>query len=57
MLRRQLQPPELTYRVIPKNKPYDQLLAFLRARPRTEASSIASRASHRARAANLAEDA
>jgi len=26
--------PNLTYRVIPKNKPYDQLLAFLRARPR-----------------------
>jgi ATP-dependent DNA helicase RecQ len=26
--------PNLTYRVIPKNKPYDQLLAFLRARPK-----------------------
>jgi ATP-dependent DNA helicase RecQ len=26
--------PNLTYRVIPKNKPYDQLLDFLRARPR-----------------------
>src|SRR6202142_2408612 len=26
--------PNLTYRVIPKNKPYDQLLNFLRARPK-----------------------
>ena len=25
--------PNLTYRVLPKNKPYDQSLAFLRARP------------------------
>jgi ATP-dependent DNA helicase RecQ len=26
--------PNLTYRVVPKNKPYDQLLDFLRARPK-----------------------
>ncbi len=49
--------PNLTYRVIPKNKPYDQLLNFLRAR--TKDSGIVycqSRKSAENVAANLSED-
>ncbi len=49
--------PNLTYRVIPKNKPYDQLLNFLRAR--TKESGIVycmSRKSTESVAAHLSED-
>jgi len=35
--------PNLTYRVLAKNKPYDQVLEFVRARRRTAALFIASR--------------
>ena len=49
--------PNLTYRVIPKNKPYDQLLAFLRARPKDGGIVYCqSRKSAERVAANLTED-
>jgi len=49
--------PNLTYRVIPKNKPYDQLLAFLRARPKDSGIVYCqSRKSAENVAANLSED-
>jgi len=49
--------PNLTYRVIPKNKPYDQLLAFLRARPKDSGIVYCqSRKSAERVAANLTED-
>ncbi len=49
--------PNLTYRVIPKNKPYDQLLQFLRARPRESGIVYCqSRKSAERVAANLTED-
>jgi ATP-dependent DNA helicase RecQ len=49
--------PNLTYRVIPKNKPYDQLLAFLRARPKESGIVYCqSRKSAERVAANLIED-
>jgi ATP-dependent DNA helicase RecQ len=49
--------PNLTYRVIPKNKPYDQLLAFLRARPKESGIVYCqSRKSAERIAANLTED-
>ncbi len=49
--------PNLTYRVIPKNKPYDQLLAFLRARPKEGGIVYCqSRKSAERVAANLTED-
>ncbi len=49
--------PNLTYRVIPKNKPYDQLLAFLRARPKDGGIVYCqSRKSAENVAANLSED-
>jgi ATP-dependent DNA helicase RecQ len=49
--------PNLTYRVIPKNKPYDQLLAFLRARPRDGGIVYCqSRKTTERVAANLTED-
>jgi len=49
--------PNLTYRVIPKNKPYDQLLSFLRARPKESGIVYCqSRKSAERVAANLTED-
>jgi ATP-dependent DNA helicase RecQ len=49
--------PNLTYRVIPKNKPYDQLLNFLRARPKDSGIVYCmSRKSTESVAANLSED-
>ena len=49
--------PNLTYRVIPKNKPYDQLLAFLHARPKDSGIVYCqSRKSAERVAANLTED-
>jgi ATP-dependent DNA helicase RecQ len=49
--------PNLTYRVIPKNKPYDQLLNFLRARPKDSGIVYCqSRKSAESVAANLSED-
>jgi ATP-dependent DNA helicase RecQ len=49
--------PNLTYRVIPKNKPYDQLLNFLRARPKDGGIVYCqSRKSAENVAANLSED-
>ena len=49
--------PNLTYRVIPKNKPYDQLLAFLRARPKDGGIVYCqSRKTTERVAANLTED-
>ena len=49
--------PNLTYRVIPKNKPYDQLLNFLRARPKEGGIVYCqSRKSAERVAANLTED-
>ncbi len=49
--------PNLTYRVIPKNKPYDQLLNFLRARPKDSGIVYCqSRKSAENVAANLSED-
>ncbi|MFL6530081.1 MAG: DNA helicase RecQ, partial [Chthoniobacterales bacterium] len=49
--------PNLTYRVVPKNAPYDQVLAFLRARPQ-ESGIIycASRKSAESLARNLNDD-
>jgi ATP-dependent DNA helicase RecQ len=49
--------PNLTYRVIPKNKPYDQLLQFLRARPKDGGIVYCqSRKTTERVAANLTED-
>ena len=49
--------PNLTYRVFPKNKPYDQLLNFLRARPKDSGIVYCqSRKSAENVAANLSED-
>ena len=49
--------PNLTYRVIAKNKPYDQLLDFLRARPKESGIVYClSRKSTERVAANLSED-
>jgi len=49
--------PNLTYRVIPKNKPYDQLLQFLRARPKESGIVYCqSRKSAERVATNLTED-
>ena len=49
--------PNLTYRVIPKNKPYDQLLHFLRARPKDGGIVYCqSRKTTERVAANLTED-
>ena len=49
--------PNLTYRVIAKNKPYDQLLQFLRARPKESGIVYCmSRKSTESVAANLSED-
>jgi len=49
--------PNLTYRVIPKNKPYDQLLNFLRDRPKEGGIVYCqSRKSAERVAANLSED-
>ncbi len=49
--------PNLTYRVLAKNKPYDQLLAFLRARPKESGIIYCiSRKSTESVAANLSED-
>ncbi len=49
--------PNLTYRVIPKNKPYDQLLNFLHARPKDSGIVYCqSRKSAENVAANLSED-
>ncbi len=49
--------PNLTYRVIPKNKPYDQLLEFLRARPKESGIVYCqSRKTSENVAANLTED-
>ena len=49
--------PNLTYRVIAKNKPYDQLLNFLRARPKESGIVYCmSRKSTERVAANLSED-
>ena len=49
--------PNFTYRVIPKNKPYDQLLNFLRARPKESGIVYCkSRKSAENVAANLSED-
>jgi len=49
--------PNLTYRVIPKNKPYDQLLAFLRARSKDGGIVYCqSRKTTERVAANLTED-
>jgi ATP-dependent DNA helicase RecQ len=49
--------PNLTYRVIPKNKPYDQLLNFLCARPKESGIVYCqSRKSAERVAANLTED-
>lgn len=49
--------PNLTYRVIAKNKPYDQLLHFLRARPKESGIIYCqSRKSAESVAANLTED-
>jgi ATP-dependent DNA helicase RecQ len=49
--------PNLTYRVIPKNKPYDQLLNFLRSRPKDSGIVYCqSRKSAEHVAANLTED-
>src|SRR5476651_1604397 len=49
--------PNLTYRVIPKNKPYDQLLNFLRDRPKEGGIVYCqSRKSAENVAANLSED-
>jgi ATP-dependent DNA helicase RecQ len=49
--------PNLTYRVIPKNKPYDQLLNFLRARPKDGGIVYCqSRKTTERVAANLTED-
>ena len=49
--------PNLTYHVIPKNKPYDQLLQFLRARPKESGIVYCqSRKSAERVAANLTED-
>ena len=49
--------PNLTYRVLPKNQPYDQLLDFLRARPKESGIVYCqSRKSAERVAANLTED-
>jgi len=49
--------PNLTYRIIPKNKPYGQLLNFLRARPRDGGIVYCqSRKTTESVAANLSED-
>src|SRR5882724_415114 len=49
--------PNLTYRVLAKNKPYDQLLQFLRARPKESGIVYCmSRKSTESVAANLSED-
>jgi ATP-dependent DNA helicase RecQ len=49
--------PNLTYRVLPKNKPYDQLLQFLRAHPKDGGIVYCqSRKSAENIAANLSED-
>jgi ATP-dependent DNA helicase RecQ len=49
--------PNLTYRVLAKNKPYDQLLVFLRARPKESGIVYCmSRKSTEGVAANLSED-
>ena len=49
--------PNLTYRVLAKNKPYDQLLDFLRARPKESGIVYCmSRKSTESVAANLSED-
>ncbi len=49
--------PNLTYRVLPKNKPYDQLLDFLRARPKEGGIVYCqSRKTAERVAANLTED-
>src|ERR1019366_2585999 len=49
--------PNLTYRVVPKNKPYDQLLDFLRARPKENGIVYCqSRKTAERVAANLTED-
>ncbi len=49
--------PNLTYRVLAKNKPYDQLLSFLRARPKESGIVYCmSRKSTERLAANLSED-
>jgi ATP-dependent DNA helicase RecQ len=49
--------PNLTYRVLAKNKPYDQLLAFLRTRPKESGIVYCmSRKSTESVAANLSED-
>ncbi|HVU07996.1 MAG TPA: RecQ family ATP-dependent DNA helicase [Verrucomicrobiae bacterium] len=49
--------PNLTYRVIPKNKPYDQLFEFLRARPKDSGIVYCqSRKTAERVAANLTED-
>ena len=49
--------PNLTYRVVAKNKPYDQLLNFLRARPKESGIVYCmSRKSTESVAANLSED-
>ena len=49
--------PNLTYRVIPKNKPYDQLFDFLRARPKDSGIVYCqSRKTAERVAANLTED-
>ncbi len=49
--------PNLTYRVVPKNKPYDQLLAFMRERPKDSGIVYCqSRKAAERVAANLTED-
>jgi ATP-dependent DNA helicase RecQ len=49
--------PNLTYRVVPKSKPYEQLLAFIRSRPNDSGIVYcASRKSTESLARNLSED-